>query len=95
MNTYELTLIVPEKVSLAKKKSVMESVEKILKALEGEVKKKEEWGEIELSYPIKKNRVGNFFHFNLELPRGAVATVNDKLRLEGDIVRHLLVRSKD
>lgn len=40
MNTYELTLIVPEKASSAKKKSVVESVEKILKTLEGEVKKK-------------------------------------------------------
>ncbi len=92
MNTYELTLIVPEKASAAKKKSVVDSIEKILKTLKGEIKKKEEWGEIELSYPIKKNRVGNFLYFNLELPKGAAGTVNNKLRLEGDIVRHLLVK---
>ena len=95
MNTYELTLIVPEKASSAKKKSIVESVEKMVKTFKGDVKKKEGWGEIELSYPIKKSRVGSFFHFDLDLPQGTVKTVNDKLRVESDIIRYLLIRSKD
>jgi small subunit ribosomal protein S6 len=92
MNEYQLTIVLPEKTSSAKKKSFIDNLEKLVKTLKGEIKKKEEWGEIDLSYQIKKNKIGNFYHFNLSLPLGTAKSVNDKLRVDSDIIRFLLVK---
>lgn len=92
MRIYELTCVLPGGVSAAKKKSLKETIEKIVKAVKGEIKENKDWGEIELAYPIKKEDTGVFLHFVLELDSAAAEKILKKLRIEGDIIRYLLVR---
>ncbi len=94
MNNYELTVVLPGGVTPAKKKSVIEKFEKLLKTLEGKIAKTDDWGEIELAYPIKKEKSGNFLHLNLELDGVAAKNIKDKLRVENDILRYLLLRKE-
>jgi len=91
MNTYELTLVLPGGATAAKKKSVSETLEKIVKMNKGAVVKTEDWGEKQLAYPIAKNSSGNFLHFELELEGQSLKALGDKLRMEEGIIRHLLV----
>lgn len=91
MQTYELTLVVPAKAK-AKEKTLTEKVEKIVKVADGKLIKKETWGEIELSYLIKKQETGFFLHFNLELDKVAVKGLDEKLRVDDEVLRYLLVR---
>lgn len=63
MNKYELTVVLPEKTTPAKKKSVKEKITKLINNLKGKVLETDDWGEKELAYPIKKSVTGVFFAF--------------------------------
>jgi small subunit ribosomal protein S6 len=92
MNTYELTIVLPGEASAAKKKSVSEKLSKLIDTFKGKTAKFDEWGKIELANPIDKNTDGLFLFYELELESEAAKNINDKLRLEDDIIRYLLVR---
>lgn len=91
MDKYELTVVVDGK-SAAKKKTVTDKVEKLVSVLKGKVGKVEDWGVKDLAYKIKKSQSGIFVHFPLELEGSAAKSLGDKLRIEDDIIRYLLVR---
>ena len=92
MNKYELTLVLPDKATAAKKKSVSETIEKMVKVFKGKIIKTNDWGEIPLAYEIKKNKNGNFLFFELELEGEFAKQLQDKLKMEEGVIRHLLVR---
>ncbi|BCX14966.1 MAG: 30S ribosomal protein S6 [Patescibacteria group bacterium] len=92
MNKYELTLIIDHKSTPAKKKKVQEMIEKSVSLLGGKIIKFEDWGEKEFAYDIGKNSSGVYLFFELEVNPSAAKSLNDKLRVEGDIIRYLLVK---
>jgi small subunit ribosomal protein S6 len=92
MNNYELTLVLPGESSSARQKAVSGKLDKLVETFKGKVKKTDEWGKIELAYPIGKNPDGIFYYFELELDAKSAKDLNDKLRLEDDIIRYLLIR---
>ena len=51
---YGLTIILEGKATSAKKKTVLETLEKNIKMLEGKIEKAEDWGVKELFHQIKK-----------------------------------------
>lgn len=94
MNKYELTLILEGKTTAAKKKSVLESVEKIIKIFEGKVVKAEDWGVKEMFHEIKKQKTGLYLHLNIEMPAKSVKGLDMKLRTDDNILRHLVIAVK-
>ena len=94
MNKYELTLILDGKATAAKKKSVLESLEKTIKLLEGKVEKAEDWGVKELFHEIKKNKEGLYLHMPIELPAKSIKPFEIKLKAVDDILRYLIVRTE-
>jgi small subunit ribosomal protein S6 len=93
MNKYELTLVLSGK-GKAKEKAIKEKLEKMIKVFEGKVEKYEVWGEIELSYKIRKESTGFYMHFNLELDGKEAKNLSEKLRLEDDVMRYLLIKKE-
>ncbi len=91
---YELTIILDGKASSAKKKSVIESIEKTVKLLTGKVVKTEDWGVKQMFHKIGKSQEGLYVHFELELPVKAVRQLSQKLQMDEQILRNLLVVSK-
>ena len=67
MNKYELTLILEGKTTSAKKKAVLETLEKSIKMLEGTLQKAEDWGVKEMFHEIKKEKEGLYLHMPFEL----------------------------
>lgn len=94
MRKYELTVVLPGKTTAAKKRSTQTKLEKMIKGVKGKVGKVDDWGKIELSYPLAKNDAGVFLHFPLELEPEAAKGLDSKLNLEEDIIRYLLVREE-
>lgn len=94
MQNYELTIVLPGKTTAAKKKAAVEKMEGIVKTFKGKVEKTEDWGDLELSYPIKKNETGIFTHFKLQLEPAQAKALADKIRLDEELLRYLLVRAK-
>jgi len=90
---YELAVVIDGEASSAKKKAVREGVEKMVKLYKGKVKKVHDWGKKELAYKIKKKSTGNYMIFDLELGSSAASELNERLRLEEGILRHLIVKN--
>jgi small subunit ribosomal protein S6 len=94
MNKYELTLILDGKATAAKKKSVLESMEKTIKLLEGKIEKAEDWGVKELFHEIKKVKEGLYLHMPFEMEAKSIKSFEIKLKATDDILRYLIVRTE-
>lgn len=92
MNQYELAVVLPGGATSAKKKTVRELIEKLVKVNEGKVNQVEEWGDTELMYPIKKHTSGNFMIFDLELNAEGAKSLEPKLKVEDQFIRYMLVK---
>ena len=66
MNLYEHTIITKQNVSTSQIKQLVEKYSKIVEKLDGDVVKTENWGLLELSYIINKNKKGNYIHFKIK-----------------------------
>ena len=95
MQKYELTIVLDGKATPAKRKTVASTIEKIIGIVEGKISKIEEWGVKELAYVIDKSDSGYFIHFLLELEKASIKNLNLKLKMEEDVLRHLLIRKEE
>lgn len=91
-NKYELALVMGEKTTAAKKKAMVDLIDKMASTLKGKVVSTDDWGERELAYEIEKNKSGYFMIFTLELDSQGAKAIGEKIRLEDNVIRHLLVK---
>lgn len=87
-----MTLVLDGKVTPAKKKAILATLEKIITVLEGKIAKTEDWGVKDLSYQIEKSLTGSYSHLLLELKPTAIKALNLKLKMEPEVLRHLIVK---
>ena len=92
MNAYELTVVLSGKATPAKVKTFKIKMEKAISGLKGKVAKVEDWGKIDFAYNIQKNTSGTFLQYNLELEPESIKLLKNKIKLESDIIRYLLIR---
>ena len=94
MNLYEHTIIARQDTSPSEIKQLTEKYSKIVEKYEGEIVKTENWGLLELSYLIKKNKKGNYIHFKIEA-NGKVLSELDKIeKIDKNLLRYLTVKVK-
>jgi small subunit ribosomal protein S6 len=94
MNTYDLTIVLAGGITPAKKTTLRKKIEELVKTEKGKLVKVNEWGELDLAYPIAKNKTGIFLLFTLELESERAKEIDKKLNLEEGIIRYLLVRKE-
>ena len=66
MNLYEHTIVARQDVSPSQLKQLTEKYTKIVEKNDGDIVKTENWGLLNLSYIIKKNKKGNYVHFKIK-----------------------------
>jgi len=93
MESYEVTTVLAGGATAAKRKSAKSQMEKAVIAQEGKVVGFEDWGEHELAYTIDGNNAGVFLIYQVELGGGKVRELDNVLRLDEGIVRHLIVKN--
>lgn len=93
MEKYELTVVLPGKATAAKKKAFEELLKKLLTVFEGKISTSKDWGEMDLTFKIKRQKVGSYLHFEIEMPTSSVKPFSEKLKNEESIIRHLLIRN--
>jgi small subunit ribosomal protein S6 len=93
VNKYELTLVLDGKAGASAKKKYTELVEGVVKIFKGKVVKASDWGVKDLTYKIKKSTSGFYLFFDLELEGSGVKALNDKLRVDGEILRYLIIKN--
>ena len=66
MNLYEHTIIARQDISPSQIKNLKEKYSKIIEENKGNLVQTQEWGLLNLSYLIKKNKKGNYIHFKIK-----------------------------
>ena len=94
MNLYEHTIIARQDTSPSELKQLAEKYSKIIEKNEGEVIKTENWGLLNLSYLIKKNRKGSYIHFKIKGNGKVIDELEKNESIDKKLLRYLTVRVK-
>ena len=92
MNLYEHTIIARQDVSPAQLKQLEEKYSKIVEKLEGDIVKLENWGLMNLSYLIKKNKKGNYIHFKIKGDGSIISELEKNEKIDKNLLRYLTVK---
>jgi small subunit ribosomal protein S6 len=87
---YELGVIVNPEVGDEQARAVVERVTQVITTYGGQVVRVNAWGRRRLAYPIEHHRDGLYFFYDLILQPQSVAEIERDLRVNEDIIRHLL-----
>ena len=94
MNFYEHTIVARQDISPSQLKQLEEKYSKIVKNNEGDVVKLENWGLMNLSYLIKKNKKGNYIHFKIEGNGGLIKELEKNERIDKNLLRFVTIKVK-
>ena len=95
MNLYEHTIIARQDTSPSELKQLTEKYSKIVEKNEGEIIKTENWGLLNLSYLIKKNKKGSYIHFKIKGKGKVVEELEKNEAIDKKLLRYLTVKVKD
>ena len=95
MNYYEHTIIARQDTSPAELKQLTEKYSKIVEKNDGEIVKTENWGLLNLSYLIKKNRKGSYIHFKIKGKGKVVKELEKNEAIDKKLLRYLTVKVKN
>jgi small subunit ribosomal protein S6 len=94
MNLYEHTIVARQDTSPAQIKQLTEKYSKIVEKNEGKIVQTEEWGLLNLSYIIKKNRKGSYIHFKIEGPGKIIEELEKNEIIDKNLLRYMTVKVK-
>ena len=94
MNLYEHTIIARQDTSPSEIKQLTEKYSKIVEKHEGEIVKKENWGLLNLSYLIKKNKKGSYIHFKIKGNGKVIDELEKNESIDKKLLRYLTVKVK-
>ena len=94
MNLYEHTIIARQDASPSELKQLTEKYSKIVEKNQGEVIKTENWGLLNLSYLIKKNKKGSYIHFKIKGKGTVVEELEKNEAIDKKLLRYLTVKVK-
>ena len=95
MNLYEHTIIARQDTSPSEIKQLTEKYSKIVIKNDGEIVKTENWGLLNLSYLIKKNKKGSYIHFKIKGKGTVVDELEKNESIDKKLLRYLTVKVKE
>ena len=94
MNLYEHTIIAKQDFSKTQLEAVKSKYSNIIKKNDGEILKIEDWGLMNMSYEIKKNRKGNYIHFKFKGKSSTVSELEKSEKIDNNLLRFLTIKVK-
>ena len=94
MSLFEHTIIVKQSHSADQLKSLKTKYSKIIEENEGEIIKIDDWGLLNLSHEINKNKKGNYIHFKLKGNGLTVSELEKNEKIDKNLLRFLTVKVK-
>ena len=94
MNLYEHTIIARQDVSPSQLKQIQEKYSTIVEKFNGDIVKLENWGLMNLSYLIKKNKKGNYIHFKIKADGKTISELEKSEKIDKNLLRYLTVKVK-
>ena len=94
MNLYEHTIIARQDTSPSELKLLTEKYLSIIEKNDGEIVKTENWGLLNLSYLIKKNKKGSYIHFKFKGKGNVISELEKIEAIDKKLLRYLTVKVK-
>ena len=94
MNLYEHTIIARQDTSPSEIIQLTEKYSKIVEKNDGEIVKTENWGLMNLSYLIKKNKKGSYIHFKIKGLGKIISELEKNESIDKKLLRYLTVKVK-
>ena len=94
MNFYEHTIIARQDTSQSQLKQIQEKYENLVSKNEGKILKTENWGLLNMSYQIKKNKKGIYIHFKIEGSGKTIMELEKNEKIDKNLLRYLTVKVK-
>jgi len=95
MNLYEHTIIARQDTSPSEIKQLIEKYSKIIEKNDGEIVKTENWGLLNLSYLIKKNKKGSYVHFKFKGKGDVIEELEKNESIDKKLLRFLTIKVKE
>jgi len=94
MNLYEHTIVARQDTSPAQIKQLTEKYSTIVEKNDGEIVQTEDWGLLNLSYIIKKNKKGSFIHFKIKGSGKIIEELEKNESIDKNLLRYMTVKVK-
>ena len=94
MAFYENTLVAKQDLAEKDLKTIVNKYNEIINGSSGRVVKIEEWGILNIATKIRKYNKGFYIHYKFEGNKETLNEINKKIKIDGSIIRHLIVKYK-
>tara|TARA_B100000686_G_scaffold122129_1_gene129366 strand:- start:5 stop:355 length:351 start_codon:yes stop_codon:yes gene_type:complete len=94
MNLYEHTIVARQDISPSQLKQLTEKYSKIVEKNDGDIVKTENWGLLNLSYIIKKNKKGNYVHFKIKGSGKIIKELEKSESIDSSLLRYMTIKVK-
>ena len=95
MNLYEHTIIAKQDISPSQIKNIKEKYSKLIQDNKGDLVQTQEWGLLNLSYLIKKNKKGNYIHFKIKGSGDMIKELEKNERIDKNLLRYVTIKVKN
>ena len=94
MNLYEHTIVAKQDVSPSQIKQLVEKYSKIVVKSKGDIVKTENWGLLNLSYIINKNKKGNYIHFKIKCQSKIISELEKNEKIDKNLLKYITIKVK-
>ena len=94
MSNYEHTIITKQDTSISQIKQIKEKYSELIIKNKGNIVQTQDWGLMNLSYLIKKNKKGNYIHFKLKADGKIISELEKNEKIDKNLLRYLTVKVK-
>ena len=94
MSFYENTLVTKQDLPKSELDKIKDKYAEVINSSSGKVIKVEEWGLLNLARKIKRYKKGFYIHYKFEGNKETLNEINKKIKVDGSIIRHLVVKYK-
>ena len=95
MSNYEHTIIARQDTTSSQINQIKEKYSEIIKKNKGDIVQTQDWGLMNLSYLIKKNKKGNYIHFKIRCEGSLIQELEKNEKLDKNLLRFLTVKVKE
>lgn len=92
MDKYEIMFIVKNTIDDEANKKVADTLKDLITTDKGNIIEFKEMGKRKLAYPIKKELTGTYYVMNVEAKHETIKEFDRKVRLNENILRHLIIK---
>ena len=94
MNLYEHTIVVKQDTSPSQIVKLTEKYSRIVEKNDGNIVQTENWGLLNLSYVIKKNKKANYIHFKIKGNGKIIKELEKNESIDQNLLRYMTVKVK-